>query len=107
MSAHAKNAPVRADQFPCNHGTNHITAHFRELVEKVRLCACQLESGQFLLEPLHRSQSTKEKTFKILQDSFVGTIRSDQNILATCTETILFQKVQFAVFTNATNTFEK
>ena len=74
---------------------------------KLRLCAGQLENGQFLLEPLHRSQSTKEKTLKILQDttcSFVGTIRSDQNILATCTETILFQKVQFAVFTN---TFEK
>ena len=73
---------------------------------KLRLCAGQLESVQFLLEPLHRSQSTKEKTLKILQDSFVGTIRSDQNILANCTETILFQKVQFAVFTNTTNTFE-
>ena len=45
---------------------------------KLRLCAGQLENGQFLLEPLHRSQSTKEKTLKILQDSFVGTIRSDQ-----------------------------
>ena len=74
---------------------------------KLRLCAGQLENGQFLLEPLHRGQSTKEKTLKMLQDSFVGTIRSDQNILATCTETILFQKVQFAVFTNTTNTFEK
>ena len=74
---------------------------------KLRLCAGQLENGQFLFEPLHRSQSTKEKTLKILQESFVGTIRSDQNILATCTETILFQKVQFAVFTNTTNTFEK
>ena len=71
---------------------------------KLRLCAGQLENSQFLLEPLHRSQSTKEKTLKILQGSFVGTIRSDQNILATCTETILFQKVQFAVFTN---TFKK
>ena len=88
MSAHAKNAPVIANQF-------------------LRLCAGQLENDQFLLEPLHRSQSTKEKTLKILQESFVGTIRSDQNILATCTETILFQKVQFAVFTNTTNTFEK
>ena len=74
---------------------------------KLRLCAGQLENGQFLLEPLHMGQSTKEKTLKILQDSFVGTIRSDQNILATCTETILFRKVQFAVFTNTTNTFEK
>ena len=71
---------------------------------KLRLCAGQLENGKFLLEPLHRSQSTKEKTLKILQDSFVGTIRSDQNILATCTETILFQKVQFVMFTN---TYEK
>ena len=57
---------------------------------KLRLCAGQLENGQFLLEQLHRSQSTKEKTLKILQDSFVGTIRSYQNTLATCTETILF-----------------
>ena len=39
---------------------------------KLRLCAGQLESGQFLLEPLHRSQSTKVKTLKILRDSFVG-----------------------------------
>ena len=88
MSAHAKNAPVRADQFPCNHGRNHVTAHFRELKTEA-LCWGQLESGQFLLEPLHRSQSTKEKTLKFLQDSFVGTIGSDQNILATCTETTL------------------
>ena len=50
---------------------------------KLSLCAVQLEIDQFLLESLHRSQSTKEKTLKILQDSFVGTIRSDQNILAT------------------------
>ena len=74
---------------------------------KLRLYAGQLENGQFLSEPLHKSQSTKEKILEILQDSFVGTIRSDQNILATCTETILFQKVQFTVFTNTSNTFEK
>ena len=106
MSAHAKNASVRPDQFPCNNGTNHVTAHFRELKTEI-LCWLKLESGQFLLEPLYRSQSPKEKTLKILQDSFFVTIRSDQNILATCTETIIFQKVQFAVFTNTTNTFEK
>ena len=75
---------------------------------KLSLCAgVNLKVVNFVLQPLHRNQSTKEKTFKILQDSFVGTIRSDQNNLATCTETILFQKVQFVVFTNTTNTSEK
>ena len=50
---------------------------------KLRLCAGQLESGQFRLETLHWSQSAKEKTLKISQDSFVGTFRSEKNILAT------------------------
>ena len=53
MCAHAKNAPVRAEQFPS--AMAQIMSPLTLRYPKLRPCAGQLESGQFLLEPLPRS----------------------------------------------------